>query len=424
MGESHNTQRLTETLIRIAWRNIWRNKRRTSLCVIACSIAVFFNIFMHSWIDGMIQGIERVVQTYETGHILAVSQGYHQNREYLPVQFPLGDGRPGTELLREVESIDGVQTVLPRISTYASLFDNVKKHAVLWGIDIDRERQAHALNLTTKSDGLIKGRFPMPGENACAVGYAFSRKSGLTIGQHVPLKTVSEQFSDKYWSPEIVGIFRFDYRRFDEDAILVSIDRLQRILGLTQSIQQLVIYTDSPDSLVSIEQNIKRKLGELTIVTSWTDNYWVAMFRSMSGMFLIVFAVFQIVASFLIINTMVMIIHERIKEIGMMGALGMNRTEIVMVFFLEALMLSVLGSLVGMIIGGQSSWIASLYPLDMNTFTGGGMKDLPMAGTLYLAFSWITCIKGFLFGIGVSALCTLFPSMKSAFIEPVEALRR
>jgi putative ABC transport system permease protein len=134
--------------------------------------------------------------------------------------------------------------------------------------------------------------------------------------------------------------------------------------------------------------------------------------------------VFQIVAGFLIINTVLMVIHERIKEIGMMGALGMTRAEIVTVFFLESVFLSVFGAAVGSAVGGAASWLGSLFPIDLETFTGGGMKEFPMARTIFIAFSPAILIQGFLFGVGVSAACTLIPSLKSAFIEPVEALRR
>jgi len=118
------------------------------------------------------------------------------------------------------------------------------------------------------------------------------------------------------------------------------------------------------------------------------------------------------------------VIHERIKEIGMMGALGMTRREIVTVFFLEAVSLSVIGALAGCLVGGAAAWLGSLYPMDINAIMGGGMKDVPIAGTLYLSFSPRVIANGFLFGVIVSSVCTLFPSLKSAFIQPVEALRR
>jgi putative ABC transport system permease protein len=119
-----------------------------------------------------------------------------------------------------------------------------------------------------------------------------------------------------------------------------------------------------------------------------------------------------------------MIIHERIKEIGMMGSLGMTRREIVQVFFFESLCLSVLGALAGAALGGAVTLAGSFFPLDFTMITGGGMKEFPVSNTLYLQFSPAILGGGFLFGVGIAAVCTLVPSLKSAFVEPVEALRR
>jgi putative ABC transport system permease protein len=138
----------------------------------------------------------------------------------------------------------------------------------------------------------------------------------------------------------------------------------------------------------------------------------------------IIYLVFQIVASFLIVNTVVMIIHERIKEIGMMGALGMNQFEIVTVFFFEAVFLSVAGSLAGVLLGGIATLIGSFFPFDFSSMTGGALKDYPMTGTIFLLFSGGILLKGFLYGVVTASICTLIPSLKSAFVAPVEALRR
>ncbi|MDR0719359.1 MAG: FtsX-like permease family protein, partial [Treponema sp.] len=122
--------------------------------------------------------------------------------------------------------------------------------------------------------------------------------------------------------------------------------------------------------------------------------------------------------------TVVMIIHERIKEIGMMGSLGMTRSEIVRVFFFESVFLSVFGSLAGVILGGALTFAGSFFPLDFNALMGGGFKEYPVSGTLFLEFGSGILAMGFFFGVIIASICTLFPSLKSAFVEPVEALRR
>lgn len=411
-------------LLTIGWRNIWRNGRRTALCVTAIAIAVFFNVFMRSWMDGMIGSIEEVVRTYETGHVNVVSTLFEREREYYPVQYPVADGRSVEELVERIGAVPGVTAVLPRITAYATLFDSTVKHALLWGIEADRERAVNLFNLTDRDDGMNEGRYPESGANECAIGFELARKMGLRVGDRLPLKTVSAQFSDKYWSPTIVGIFAFDYARYDEGVVIVPFDRLSRVLVLGEGTQQLFIYARDPRMAPRVKSEVARILGPGNVVREWGDNYWVAVMRQSTVLYTIILAIFQVVASFLIINTVLMVIHERIKEIGMMGALGMTRREIVLVFFFESVYLSALGAAAGCLVGGLTTWIGSLFPIDLDLFTGGGMKDMPVSSTLFLSFSFAALARGFLFGVAVSAVCTLIPSLKSAFIEPVEALRR
>jgi putative ABC transport system permease protein len=430
------------TLVTIAYRNILRNKRRTLFCISAAAIAVFFTVFMQAWMSGMIDNIEKVVRVFDTGHVSVVSSRYEAEKEYYPVQFPIaGDnsvdgndagGLPVAELERLVLSVDGVKAALPRIMAYATLQDSTVKHALLWGIQVRDELALNNFNLTRRDNGLLKGRYPEPDANECAVGFRMAEKAGLDIGDRIPLKTVSAQFSDKMWSPVITGVFQFDYLKYDEEVIIVDFTRLQRLLVLGEGTQQLFIHAEKASQSRAITSRLRALLsalpsaspGEENVIRDWRDNYVVILMRQSMMMLVVVYLVFIVVASVLIVNTVVMIIHERIKEIGMMGSLGMTRAEIVRVFFFEAVFLSVLGSLVGCALGGLVTLGFSFFPLDLTLFTGGGLKEFPMSGTMTLAFDPLILLQDFLFGVVVSSICTLFPSLKSAFVEPVEALRR
>ncbi|MDR0450200.1 MAG: ABC transporter permease [Treponema sp.] len=411
-------------LAAIAWRNVFRNMRRTVLCIVAVAIAVFFTILMQSMIGGMVKSIEELVQVFDTGHVSVVSAAFEADKEYLPVQHPAAGGRSAAELAAEIRAVPGVKAALPRISAYATLQDSTVKHAFLWGINIAEETALNSFNATKRSDGLVAGRYPEAGSNECAIGTGMAGKTGLKIGDRIPLKTVSAQFSDKLWAPAITGIFEYDYQKYDKDIILVDFTRLQRLLVLGDAAQQIFVFAGEKGQSGALAARLRDMLGEEDVVRDWRDNYFVSMMRQSMAIYMVVELVFLIVASFLIVNTVVMIIHERIKEIGMMGSLGMSRREIVAVFFFEAVFLSVLGALAGVLAGGIVTFTGSLFPLDFNAMTGGGFKEFPISGTLFLRFSADILLLSFFFGVLAASICTLIPSLKSAFVEPVEALRR
>jgi putative ABC transport system permease protein len=414
----------TIALIKIAYRNIWRNLRRTVFCISAVGIAVFFIVFYQSLIDGMTKSIDNVVQIFDTGSVKIVSAQYEAENEYMPVQYPVANGENVDDLVKQLKSIDGVSEVFPRIMSYATLQESTLKHAILWGLKAEEEMKANNFNLTDRSNGLVEGRYPKIGSNECVIGRVFAQKTGLKIGDRIPLKTISAQFSDKIWSPEIVGIFNFDYLKVDERYIIVDFERLQRLLVLGNGTQQLIVFASDKKQSSAIAAKAAAMLGEGNVARDWQDNCWVAIIKSFEPVYTTVYLIFLIVASFLIINTVVMIIHERIKEIGMMGSLGMTRREIVEVFFFEAFFLSAIGAFAGVLLGGILTGVGQFFPIRWMSMTGSSLIEIPASHAIFLHFSPIALLRAWLMGVVVASIFTLIPSLKSAFVEPVEALRR
>ena len=415
----------TGALVTIAFRNIFRNFRRTMFCVAAVGIAVFFIVFYSSLIEGMLKSMHEVVQVFELGHVRAVSAQYEAESEYNPVQYPVAEGQSLAAVTERIRAIPGVRAVFPRISAYATLQESLVKHAVLWGMNMREETAVNHFNLTDRNDGLTEGRWPAPGSSECAVGLRFAEKAGLRIGDRLPLKTVSAQFSDKMWAPVVSGIFRFDYAKADTETIIVDFSRLRRLLVLDDATQQIIVYADSPEQSGRIAAEMEKILGPEDVVTEWRDQYWIVMMNMYEPLYYLIYLIFLIVACLLIVNTITMIIHERIKEIGMMGSLGMTRGEIVRVFFFESVFLAMAGATAGVILGGILTGIGQFFPLRWTAIAGEStFAEMPAANAIFFAFSFANLLRSWLMGVLVASLFTLFPSLKSAFVEPVEALRR
>ena len=414
----------TGMLVKIAFRNIFRNVRRTAFCISAVGVAVFFIVIYQAFIDGMTRSINDVVQIFETGHVSVVSSQYENENEYMPVQYPVSNGESADSLVRQIKALPGVRAVFPRISCYATLQESVVKHATLWGLKIDEEMAANHFNLTDSGSGLVEGRYPAPGSSECAIGIALAQKANFKIGDRIVLKTVSAQYSDKFWDPRIVGFFNFDYGKADQGTIIVDFDRLRQLLVLGEGTQQLVIFADNEKLSPGITARVEALLGQGDVVKDWQDSYWVAVMDMAKPLYTIVFLIFLVVASFLIINTVTMIIHERIKEIGMMGSLGMKRGEIVAVFFFESFFLAAIGAFAGAVFGALVTGIGQFFPIRWTALTGNIFTEFPAANALFMEFNIVSIFRAWLMGVAVASIFTLFPSLKSAFVEPVEALRR
>ncbi len=412
-------------LLLIAYRNIYRKKGRSALCILAIAVTVFFIIGMAAFIEGMIDNLRKQVITFESGHVLITSVEYEKKSAFLPVQYPVEvPGKDLDALIRDVEAVPGVRVAFPRIRTRVSLLNSVIKNAMLWGIDMERELEFNTFNYKTGNANkcLAEGRYPREDANECAIGFRLAKKMGVGLGDKVQMQIVSSEFSDKYYFPVITGIVDFNVADMDKNVVIIPFARAQRLVSLQGRTQALYVYMkpgqDAEKAALSLATALSA--GSKLSFKPFTRFSLMVLMKTADIMMFVIYAVFMVVASFLIINTVIMMIHERIKEIGMMGALGMTRAEIVLVFFMESVILSALGSVLGCLVGGAATLALSRVPFDLSVY-----EDMyAMNNTLYVAFSPSIIGTGFLYGLLVSAVCTIFPSLKSAFVKPVEALRR
>lgn len=413
-------------LLAIAYRNIYRNGRRSVLCVVAIGMTVFFIIAFAALIEGTMDTFREQVITYETGHVLITSAEYEKKNLFMPLQYPIElPGRDLEGLIREIEQVPGVDRAFPRIRTRVSILNSMTKSALLWGIDMEEELPHHIFNYKTRNANkcLVAGRYPLADANECVIGFRLARTMGLGMGDKIQMRLLSSEFSDKYYSPIIVGIIDFNFSEMDRNLIIVPFSRAQRLASLAGSTQVLAVYVKDKSAVEGTYAALQKIYGGTPglSIKPYTRHPLLTLMQSSEIMMLIIYLVFLVVASFLIVNTVIMVIHERIKEIGMMAALGMTRREIVEVFFLESLVLSGLGSAMGALAGGVATFFFSRVPLDIGSMMEGMIAT---NNTLYVTFSPAIIGQGLLFGLIVSGLCTILPSLKSAFVKPVEALRR
>jgi putative ABC transport system permease protein len=195
---------------------------------------------------------------------------------------------------------------------------------------------------------------------------------------------------------------------------------------LDDATQQIVVYAHKPAQSGIVAQKMAALFGNESghedTITEWKDHYYIAFMNMNKPMYYVIYLVLLVVACLLIVNTITMIINERIKEIGMMGSLGMTRAEIVRVFFFESVFLAMAGATAGMILGGIVTGIAQFFPISMGALVGS--SEIPMSNAIFFNFSLVALAQAWFMGVVVSSVFTLIPSLKSAFVEPVEALRR
>ncbi len=404
---------------KIAFRNIKRNKRRSILSGSAIAAATMVIVLMFSMINGMLTDIEWNVTSYATGHVRVRNIEYDKNEMFNPLHLNIPEAKKLTE---EIDAIPETVIVAPRIMFPGIVYkgeDSYKMQGV--GVDFAKEVEFQKLE-----EHILQGEIPETGKNEVVMGYGLAEKMGLSIGDKFTVLTSTVYRGSNGMTFTIAGIMNFVISGMNTTTFLAPIDRVQRLVKAGNAVTELLIKIpdgDNTKTAAAAVQLVLDKGGNSELIAkpfqelSFTY-FWIELARSIYD---IMALVFFILASSVIVNTTMMVIFERMKEIGTIGAMGMTGGEIQKLFFLEAFYIGLIGALVGVILGIGMTIPLSIYGIDFSASMEG--IDFDISNIIYPKLSFRSTVFVYIYSAAVSSLATILPTRKAAHIEPVEALR-
>ncbi|MBA7532870.1 Lipoprotein-releasing system transmembrane protein LolE [subsurface metagenome] len=404
---------------KIAFRNIKRNKRRSILSGSAIAVATMMIVLMFSMINGMLIDIEWNVTSYVTGHVRVRNIEYDKNEMFNPLHLNI----PGAEQrIREIDAIPEVSIVAPRI-TFPGMVYRGEDSYKMQGVGVDFTTELEFQNL---AEHVVKGRIPEAGKNEALMGFGLADNMGLSIGDKFTVLTNTVYRGSNGMTFTVVGLVSFVISGMNTTTFMAPIDRVQRLVKANDAVTELLIKIpdgDNTKTAAAAVQAVLDKDGSSELLAkpfqelSFTYS-WIEMAQ---GIYDVMALVFFILASSVIINTTMMVIFERMKEIGTIGAMGMTGGEIQKLFFLEAFYIGLIGALAGVILGIGLTIPFSITGIDLS----GAMEgiDFDISNIIYPKLSLRSTLFVYIYSVAISSLATILPTRKAAHIEPVEALR-
>ena len=415
-------------LLSIAGKNLFRNKLRTAVSILAIIISVAVVVFASGLIDGFLENSFSLYVEYDTGHIRIVDQEYRQRERLLSLRHTVnGFEQEGLlAMITQIEGIDGIELAIPRIK-FGAMTSEGDKMTMLMGWGIDQEKENKFRNL---EDSIIEGRMFEAGSNEILVGPGLLQKLNRQVGDRVTLVYNNAYDSFQGRTFEIVGVFESQLPQISDSIFYLAIDTAQRILLLEDEATELLLITPSMNDAESYFPEVEELIAEQDGGQKYTAILWSrasAMIEYMQAAMLIydfIYVFLILLSSIVVINTMIMIIKERTKEIGMMGALGLKESEVMKLFIIEGSIMGVVGSFIGAILGGIITWATSIYGLSYGEEAFEAMaEDFLMNPVIYPVFSSGHMLFAFVLGIIITTIACIYPARRAAKLDPSEALR-
>lgn len=405
-----------QILIRIAWRNLWRSKVRSGVVVLAMSMGIWAGIFLSGFSIGM--------NEQRTDSALSTYVGYAQ------VHGEGWEDEPATDLL--IPNLNEVENTLestPGFVAYSSrLIQNgmvASSHGangvVIQGVDPALDTTVY--DLQTR---IVDGEYLPEGSRIpkAYIGETLAEDLQLKVGSKIQLTLQDFSGYTTQVLFKVGGIFRTVSSAFDKSTIQIRKSDMTQIMGVPEgSAHEIVLKLESKEISTPYVESVRAKTSGIE-VESWKEvspelGYADDMMAFSLYIFIgiIIFAI-----TFGILNTMLMAILERKRELGMLMAVGMNKTRVFFMIVLETLFLGFIGAPIGILIGHFTLLATGKTGFDLSAF-GDGLSAYGMDAIVYPMPVPDYYVGISLMVVIMTLLSSIYPAVKALKLNPVQTMR-
>ena len=402
-------------LLMLAWRNLWRNHRRTIVMVSAITIGVWAMIFMTALTRGMVNDMIRDGISALPGHVQVHHPDFRDDPSINNL-IPTSDSAL-TEIFSEADLVGWASRVkVPAVISS----ERESRGVTLLGVDPVLERSLDAIG-----SEIAEGRsLEDVNDGGVIIGRKLADKLDTELGKRVVLMSQDPDNDIADRGYRVVGLFEANLELHEELFVFAGKSTVQEMLGIEDRVSEVAVMAADFRYVEGVTERVAMLAGGEVEVLPWTelDSYLGSMLKVMDGFLLVWMIVIFLALSFGLVNTLVMAVFERVREIGLMLALGMRPANILGQIIVESALLLI----IGLALGNLLAW-ASVVPLkdgiDISA-VAEGMEMFGAASVLYPEQELKDTIMANVVVLVLGFLASLSPAWRASRYDPIEAITK
>jgi ABC-type lipoprotein release transport system permease subunit len=402
--------------LQLAWRNIWRNPRRTAVILAAVVIGAWSMIFLAALMRGVVDGMVKNGIATLTGHVQIHQRDYPADPV---VDHRIENPRSLLKVLEENLPAGSRWSARVRVNAVAG---NARHSAgvTLVGIDPGQEAKVSFIGA-----GVTRGAYLQPdAPSGILIGRALADKFQTRLDRKIIITSQDAKGDVVSRAFRIAGIFQAEMESTEKGFVFVNLAAAQKILKMGPAVSEVAVLL--PEH--GMAREAAAKLQSLLDRDEYRVRTWqqalpllTAMLKLYDNFIFIWFVVVFVAMGFGIVNTTLMAVFERMREIGVLKALGMRPGRVILTIEMETFFILIVGLLVGNLLGFLSCWALSFHGIDLSALAQG-VEFAGMARIIYPVLQSQDVVDANLVVMGLGLLVTLYPAVKAARFKPVEAL--
>jgi ABC-type lipoprotein release transport system permease subunit len=401
--------------LKIAWRNIWRSRTRTLITVLAIVVAVFLSTFMTSMQEGTYSKmIDNVVKFY-SGYLQVHHPDYWEKKTINNIYTP------GDSLIQALESSEGISNFAPRLEFFTLLSTGEEtKGAALIGIDPVKEDQ-----ITNLSHWISSGEYLKPGDDGILIAYNLAKNINAGIGDTVVLISQGYHGASAAGLYPVKGILKFASPQLNNLGAYIELEHAREFFSAYGKVSSIVIMLEDGDKTNRIKGKLQKEIGDAYSVMSWDEMQpeIKQMITADRQGAVVMKAILYMIIGFGIFGTIVMMLSERKRELGVMVAIGMQKVRLAKILLMETVLIGFVGILVGFAICVPIIFAFVNNPIPLPAETAEAYETFGFEPAMFFSGEAIVFIRQIVVVFLITLIIGLFPVFKARNLKLTNSLR-
>ena len=404
-------------ILKLAWRNIWRHRRRSLITAAAMSVGIALTISMMALQTGMFSQVFHILVEKQIGHVQIHAKAY-------PKKKALYDTIPNAPArIKQLSQLQPVRAVSGRLYGFALLgAGDEAGGARLTGI-----LPAAEDHLTGLAANVVAGRYlsdKPAGE--LLLGHQLAEDLKVKLGDEVVVVTQAADGSMGNALLHVSGLFKTGASALDRGGAFIHLKDAEELFALEDQVHEIAILGAGREQVPELVAAVKKAVSDpALLVRSWAEISPEAkqmLEMQDASSFILIFLIFG-VAGLGILNTMLMSVFERTRELGVLISLGFKPRQVIALILSETVLLTCLSAVIGVSLGLLLDAYLVLHGLDLGMQEGFSMSGIQFGSTLKGQFElsavFITLVGLFL----IAVLSSIWPAVRAARLRPVQAMQ-
>ncbi|NMC52140.1 MAG: ABC transporter permease [Chloroflexi bacterium] len=398
-------------LIKMAYRDLGRNRRRSFFSALALGIGLALLLLMAAVMQGEMRGSMDMSIKLQSGHLQVRSVNYDPDKSSLAWEDLVENPE---QVAAQISTLAPVKAATPRLiaSGIVSVADETAGVTIM-GIDPASEASA------PYRDSLVGGEYISADDReGVLMGKKLADVLGLAVGDSISLmaNTANGDIDEQNFT--VRGLYATGSPFYDQTTLILPLSKAQAITQTENRASHIFVLLTNRDMTEPVAAALQSH--QLEVVTWRTMNAMITQVEQMSsGFMVLIYLIVLGITATVIVNTLVMAVFERTREIGILAAIGMRGSRIMAMFFAESTLLAVGGILIGMILGGIMVAYATYVGFYIGDF---GIEGLLIGDRIYAYLTVTDAVTLVITAFVVSLLAALYPALLASRMEPVVAL--